>query len=297
MSGYTDQDDYLHTPEDHSDWRESYYFNWVDLESEISGFSTIGVLPHQSKREFVFALFIQGNPEFYFAEPTDPIPKHFTSILNDGILSYELVKPFDHWRIDYSSSRLRAELRWQQRFPACDFGTGSGTSWGRHFEQSGYVTGYITYPNGHTYHLKGYGQRDKSWGVRNWHIDEWFALHAQFDELMIGLRYDTIRGKGHLSGCVSSKDENVPLTEIQVSTQFETDTIRKPVKATILLKDQTGRIFTLNSSLIHPLSFARYTRKFDGGETELFEEMVIHECKELSQTGTGLAEWLFTHQE
>jgi hypothetical protein len=208
MPGFSDQDDYLHSPKAHPDWRESFYFNWVDLESEISGFSTIGVLPHQPKREFVFALFVQGNPEFYFAEPKEALPEKFTSVLDDGTLSYELVKPFSDWRIHYTSPRLRADLRWQQRFPACDFGTGSGTSWGRHLEQSGIVTGHITYPNGRTHHLKGYGQRDKSWGVRNWHIDEWFALHAQFEDLMIGLRYDTIQGKGHLSGCVSSKDGN-----------------------------------------------------------------------------------------
>jgi len=241
MAGFSDQDDYLHQPEDHPDWRESWYFNWVDLESEISGFSTIGVLPHQPKREFVFALFVQGNPEFYFAEPKEPVPKEFSSVLDDGTLSYELVTPFDDWRIHYTSSRFQAELRWQQRFPACDFGTGSGTSWGQHLEQSGHVTGLITDPNGRVHYLEGYGQRDKSW------------------------------------------------------TRFETGTIRKPIRAMTYLTDQTGRSFTLNSNLIHPLNFARYTRQFDGGETELFEEMVIHHCEELNQTGTGLAEWLFTH--
>ncbi|MFX0169936.1 MAG: hypothetical protein ACFE89_11350 [Candidatus Hodarchaeota archaeon] len=295
MTKLTDADEYLHEVSEDSDWRESWYFNWVDLKSKVSGFTTIGVIPHQPKREFVFALFVEGNSEFYFAEPKDPLPKVLRSVLSDDTLSYELIKPFNDWGIHYTSTRVHVELRWQMRFPPYDFGAGSGTSWQRHFEQSGIVTGHITYPNGQMLQVKGYGQRDKSWGVRDWHIDNWFALQAQFDELMIGLRYDTVQGKSHLSGCISSKEGNVPLTKIQVTTQFEENTIRKPVKATSHIRDQKGRSFTLQSQLIHPLSFARYSRQFDGGETELFEEMVIHECEELNQTGTGLAEWLFTH--
>jgi hypothetical protein len=41
----------------------------------------------------------------------------------------------------------------------------------------------------------------------------------------------------------------------------------------------------------------RFSRPFPGGTTELFEEMAIHEYDELKNRGTGLMEWLFTHQE
>ena len=30
-------DDYIHEPNERPDYRESYYFNWVDLNSGISG--------------------------------------------------------------------------------------------------------------------------------------------------------------------------------------------------------------------------------------------------------------------
>ena len=295
MEGFTDQDDYLHKPTKHKNWRESFYFNWVDLQAQVSGFTTIGIVPNDPKREFVFALFVDETPEFHFTEPEGPIPKDFYHTLNDSHLSYELVKPFTDWRIHYQSPRLTAEIQWRSRFPAYDFGKGSGTSWGRHLEQSGTITGHVEYPDGRIHHFKGFGQRDKSWGRRNWHIDEWFALQAQFDDHMIGLRYDTVKGKSHLSGCVSSATETTPLVDIQLETEFEEGTIRKPIKARTQLKDEKGRTFTIHSQLIHPVTFARYARPYKGGETELFEEMVTHECEELAQTGTGLAEWLFTH--
>ncbi len=292
-----DVDDYQHEATRHPDWRESWYFNWVDPKAKISGFSTIGVLPNLPKREFVFALFVNGTPEFHFNESTKPIPENFKQTLTDGLLSYELVNPFTEWRIQYKSPRFTTKIQWQSRFPAFDFGRGSGTSWGRHLEQSGYITGQIKTPSGSSHHFTGYGQRDKSWGRRDWHIDEWFALHAQFDELMLGLRYDTVKAKTHLSGCVSTKKGNVPLKSIEIKTKFEEGTIRKPINADVRLKDKKGRTFTLNTRLLHPASFARYAREFSEGETELFEQMVIIECDELDEPGTGLAEWLFTHHK
>jgi hypothetical protein len=295
MKPLSQADDQLHKPTAGRDWRESFYFNWVDLKGRVSGFSTIGILPNTPKREFVLALFVDDKPEFYFAEPRQPVPQRFEDALSDGMLSYQLVRPFSEWHIRFKGPRLAAHVRWHQRFPVYDFGHGSGTSWARHLEQSGQVTGRITFADRRVRTFRGLGQRDKSWGVRNWHIDEWFALHAQFDDFMIGLRHDVIKGKGHLSGCVSTAKGNITLTKISVETEFEEEPIRKPVRAITHLRDAKGDEYTLHSRLIAPLTFARYARQFETGETELFEEMVVHESEELGQTATGLAEWLFTH--
>jgi hypothetical protein len=295
LKEFTGEDDYLHKPTKHKDWRESFYFNWVDLKAQVSGFTTIGIVPNVPRREFVFALFVEGTPEFYFSEPTEPISEDFNAAMRDATLVYELVRPHTDWRIHYSSPRVAAEIHWEARFPPGDFGKGSGTSWGRHLEQSGNISGHVEYPDGRIHHFTGYGQRDKSWGVRNWHIDKWFALHAQFEDFMIGLRYDTVKGKSHPAGIVSSQDGNIPITDISLETEFEEGRIRKPIKAKTQITVADNRTFTLLSQCIHPNAFARYARQFDGGETELFEIMVIHECEEVEQTGTGLAEWLFTH--
>jgi hypothetical protein len=295
MKEFKDEDDYLHKPTKDADWRESFYFNWVDLKAQVSGFTTIGLVPNVPRREFVFALFVEGTPEFYFTETTDSIPNDFHSAMGDNTLVYELVKPHTDWRIHYTSSRLSVEIQWQARFPPGDFGEGSGTSWGRHLEQSGHVKGHVKYLDGRVHHFTGLGQRDKSWGVRDWHIDEWFALHAQFDELMIGLRYDTVKGKKHTAGIISSVKGNIPIVDISLETEFEEGTIRKPVKAITKITDAQNQTYTITSETIHPNAFARYARPYQDGETELFEILVTHECEELNQTGTGLAEWLFTH--
>ena len=58
-------DEYIHTPENQSDWRESYYFNFVNHDHKISGFTTIGILPKQKKSEFVLILFYKDRQIAY----------------------------------------------------------------------------------------------------------------------------------------------------------------------------------------------------------------------------------------
>ena len=77
-SKVTELDEYAHTADEEPTWRERYYFNWVDLDTGFSGFSTIGLLPNAKKREFVFALFHGNEREVYFKEPDGAFSDEFT---------------------------------------------------------------------------------------------------------------------------------------------------------------------------------------------------------------------------
>jgi hypothetical protein len=295
MVELVEADEFAHRPIEQPDWRESYYFNWVDLETGISGFSTIGLLPNALKREFVFALFYEDRREVYFVESNGPVSQDFHTSLSDGVLSYVVIEPFKEWRIRYNGTNLKADIHWIARFPAYDFGQGSGTSWTGHFEQSGTPRGRIEFPSGKTIEFNGLGERDKSWGTRDWHIESWYALHAQFDEISIGLRLDTVKGEVHSSGGISTADGHVSITKVDLETIFHDERPTLPVGSVTKVYGADGSCYTLRSSVISSISFVRFEREFSGGSTELFEEMAIHECKELGLQGTGLIEWLFTH--
>jgi hypothetical protein len=285
-------DERNHKPSDRMDWRESYYFNFVDPESGISGFTTIGLLPHVPKREFVFALFHRDNRHFYYQEPATPFSFESSKSLDDGHLRFELLESMKEWQISISSGELKADLKWAARFPPYGFGECSGTSWEGHFEQSGVVSGTLQVGD-MALSLNGFGQRDKSWGSRNWHIDQWYALHAQFKEFSIGLRQDTICGNSAASGGVSSFSGGVPITSIDVTTEYGTDP-NQPIGATTKVRCKGGREYKLSSRLISPLSFVKFNKRFPGGATELLEAMALHRLEETGEVGTGLLEWLFT---
>lgn len=296
MSCLTDADEYFHSPSHRPDWRESYYFNFVDLDNGVSGFTTIGLLPNLGKREFVFILFHPDGREVYYVEPEGPVTHDSLNSLSNGRLEYALVDPLKEWTIKFAGERLTADLRWKARFPPCDFGGGSETSWSGHFEQSGHVSGTVGLSGGHCIVVKGLGQRDKSWGPRDWHIESWYALHAQFDSYSIALRRDVVKDAAHVAGAISTPDGHVAISKVDLETEFTGGKGRMPTGATTCIHGADGTCYTLRSSLISPASFFRFSRRFPGGTTDLFEDMAVHECVESGERATGLTEWLFTQR-
>ena len=230
----------------------------------------------------------------YFQEPTGAFSDDFSESLTDGTLTYKLIEPLKEWQIIYNGDQLKADIHWPVRFPAYDFGSGSGTSWAGHFEQSGTPYGTIEFPDGQIVKIKGFGERDKSWGSRDWHIESWFALHAQFDDVSIGLRHDEVNGKIHSSGGISTLDGHESINVVNVATETHPE-FSIPVGSKTRIIGTDGTEYNLRSRLITPKSFVRFERDFPGGKTELYEGMAVHTCKELEATGTGLIEWLFTH--
>ncbi|MEM2087817.1 MAG: hypothetical protein QXF52_03990 [Thermoproteota archaeon] len=292
MNTLSPEDEENHKPSERKDWRESYYFNFVDLENMVSGFTTIGLYPNLSKREFVFAVFQGGEKHLYHQEHDALFSLETFECLDDGRLSFQLVEAFKSWRIVFSSPGLEAEILWTDRFPAFSFGRGSGTSWEGHFEQSGTVSGRIRI-GGIEKNIHGYGQRDKSWGPRQWHIDHWYALHAQFRDFSIGLRMDTVKGATTVSGGVSTALGSIPVSSVEVKTKYSRD-LGTPAGAATRILCQDGKEYCIRSRLLSPSSFVKFTRRFPGGTTELVEAMAIHHLEENGETGTGLLEWLFT---
>jgi hypothetical protein len=292
----TEKDELLHRATAESKWRESYYFNWVDLESKVSGFSTIGVTPNEKKRELVLALFIDNQVEVHYQEPElEKSASDINTMLRDDKLAYKLVRPFKEWEINYVSRRLRFELNFRARFPTYNFATDSSGSWHRHFEASGIVSGRIQYSDGTTKNLRGYGQRDKSWGQRDWFkFDKWFAGQFQFRNWTCAFRKDHIRNRADLSGYIASKDASCPLAEMTIDTVNDTDRFSTPLSSKYVFADERGNRHVVESERIGKNTYFRFARSFPGGYTELFEQMVTMKDKDTGEIGSGMAEYLRT---
>ncbi len=297
MTSVSKDDEFLHEAGDRDDWRESYYFNWVDPQSKISGFSTIGLLPNLKKRELVFVLFYDDKREVYFLEPEGEIVDGIDEGIGDSILSYNLTNPLKKWLLSYNRGDISVELSWEGRFSCYDFGTGSGTSWEGHFEQSGKVSGRVNLPDGRELNVQGYGERDKSWGYRNWHIDAWYAFHAQFKDFSIGLRRDSVDGEFYSSGAISNEDGHVPIKKVELETEYVESQNGMPFGAVTVIHGSDGSIYEMESRTLSQNSFIRFERDFSKGKTELFENMALHRNTQTDEEGTGLLEWLFTHPE
>ena len=290
-------DEYTHAWGKEKDWRESYYFNFVNHDKKASGFTTIGILPNQQKAEFVLALFHEDKQTLYYKEQQISENNQVSTVFSNKSLTYKLIEPMRKWEIKLISENLNLQTQWEARFSPFNFGICSGTSWEGHFEQSGIVKGEATLPNAAKIQISGYSQRDKSWGKRNWHIQNWFALHAQFQKYAIGLRRDTVNSVQHVSGGLSAGRKQNAVSEIDVEMIYGKGDHENPTGALTRMLFGDGKTATLQSRLISPKSFAKFSRLFPEGSTELFEGMAIHECRETGEKGTGLIEFLFTRSK
>jgi len=291
-----DSDEYLHKPNEESQWRESYYFNWVDIENKISGFSTIGIVPNEKKREFVFLLFLQDKNEIYYKEPSfENYDTDIYTMLREKRLEYRLIEPFKKWQINYTSRKITFKITFETRFPTYNFGIDSSASWHQHFEASGKIIGTIIFKSGEKIKITGYGQRDKSWGYRDWHqFDKWYAGHFQFKEWSCAFRKDQINQKFDLSGHISNNSGNIPLKTILIDTVLDNDQFKSPLSCVYILTDINDTQHMIEAQRIKNDSFIRFVREFDGGFTELFEQMMVMKDLNTGEIGSGMMEHLRT---
>jgi hypothetical protein len=293
-----EEDEYLHKPGKSNNWRESYYFNWVDLKNEVSGFTTLGILPNKGKRELVFILFYDNKMEVYYREPDTVVAdKDFSSLIKDNKLQYKLIDPLDKWMIHYNSRKIEVNIKFNTRFPIHHFGEDSSASWHQHFEASGKIQGSIKLRDGSVIQLNGYGQRDKSWGFRDWHqFDQWFAGHFQFENWSAGFRKDFYSNTYQLSGYISTKKKTIPIEKMQIEVLYDNDKYESPLETIYSFTDKEGNSYKIKATRITPNSYMRFMREFDEGITELFEQMAIMEELSSGEIGSGMFEQLRTKQ-
>jgi hypothetical protein len=180
-------DEFLHEPGPQPEWQESFYFNWFDTESDAMGLARIGYRPGNHTADALLYTMRGGGVDGGYAKLNTPYvgtptPEH----LEVGVLQFHLDDPMSKWRLRLGG-RDEVDLTWTALHAPFDFHAeapdGAGLPPGfadAHFEQSGRVTGTVRM-GGVTHAIDGLGQRDKSWGVRNWSsIEGWDWIPVLF---------------------------------------------------------------------------------------------------------------------
>jgi len=217
-------------------------------------------------------------------------------MLSDKKLTYQMIEPLEEWKIKYNSRKLKFHINFENRHHPYYFGKDSSASWHQHFESSGKITGTLFLKDGTTIRLAGYGQRNKSWGYRDWHeFDKWYAGHFQFDDWASGFRKDYLKSGIRVSGYIWDGTRVVPLKNVEATVNYDDDAFNSPLIIDYTLKDENGKIFKIQAERMSKNSFMRFAREYDDGYTELFEQMVIMRNTETGKIGTGMSEELRTH--
>lgn len=187
--------DTLHRPGTEREWNESFYFNFYDARSDICGFMRIGIKPNVDERSMFFFLMLPDGS----AMGTRGVEPVGDSSLSVKGLEFTMVEPESRWRLSYRGpmarmgavevSMVAMDLTFDCLIPTYDYRRSVGAEGERiarqvaseHLEQFGQVSGAIEI-DGRRIAVDGMGERDHSWGVRDWNAPRmWYWITAQFD--------------------------------------------------------------------------------------------------------------------
>jgi hypothetical protein len=186
-------DEAAHTPTDEPLWNESWYADFADAAQGFGGWVRLGLIPNQ-QTAWLHALFCGPDMptvavvDFEVPVPADPWAVRtgtvdFTHAATDPLRSYRITLTGQGQSFRDPGALLRAEqgapvdvaidLEW----------TTDGTPYqyrvATRYEIPCTITGSVTI-DGHRYPLDAVpGQRDHSWGVRDWWSMDWLwsAIH------------------------------------------------------------------------------------------------------------------------
>jgi len=288
-----DKDEHLHAPKKVPLWRESYYFNVMDPKNKIFSVSTMGYMPTEGDSHFFSTLYVDDKLYTHINYQKLKSEDDLKENPSDGTQSFMIVKDLKEWKIRLKKRNFQLDYLWTGRFPVYEYPDGwriSGVLEQQHYEQSGKVLGAVTFKDGTVRKIEGFGHRDHSWGLRNWvKIDEWYWTSVQFEngEQALNCWLNVVNKKHYIHGFISSAWENIPITKIDVQTQYQADNPQNPKSATFRLTDKKGNRHELTAETIHLITLPQSSKE---GTCSIYETISKFEMD--GQSGYGVAEYL-----
>jgi hypothetical protein len=151
----------VHQPGTDRLWGESWYFDFASADGSAGGFVRIGDYPNLGRR-WCWAYVVAGSRAVGCAldRPlTDRGDAPWRT--TDPALRLLVERASDGWHITADGDGFGMDVTWREQAPGYVYGRGS------RLEQPGWAVGDVRM-DGKRYPLDGPGQRDHSWGVRDW---------------------------------------------------------------------------------------------------------------------------------
>jgi len=209
-------------------WNDSLYFNF--FSEEVAGFTRIGVLTNTGAVNAGFVAIRDGAPfAGMIAADVERRGGDWDDFEVQG-LRYRMIEPLARWQVELDSPGGRASLEFETLAPAFDYADCPVALprevASRHYEQHCRVRGWIEAPGGARHEVTGFGQRDHSWGIRDWSgVQSWRWMQAIFGEDLAFNVFSVVRRSGETvtSGYVHEAGVSSPIVRASVETEYERD--------------------------------------------------------------------------
>jgi len=301
--------DILHSPGKHKQWNESFYFNWYDQKQKICSFTRIGLTPNTGQKNmFLFFMFPQRKKlGMRKNESLGELPSEKNLILNVDELSFTRKEPEKEWHLSYDGTLVDPYQEHNASVPVqfdIDF-VGlhpifnyrdcplskvqeklSQNVASEHLEQYGKITGTLTVADEH-YEINALGERDHSWGVRNWTDPKrWVWLTCQFNkDLAFNITKLTVAEGDIDAGFVHVNKRTLPIKKVSIDTAYSKH--NEPILFTLSMTTTTNETFDVQASVKDKIHVP-----FQNGKNKsmMYENLAKYTYK--NNIGYGIAEYL-----
>lgn len=247
-------DERIHPAGEGALWNDSMYFNCYDPTAEIGIVTRIGILPNQGQANALFFAVKNGDLAGLHVRSEDHSAGDWDDLSVAGV-RYRVVEPFARCRIMSDAPGLNAEIEVIPFTPPVAYHGAHGNvtdAYGvatGHYEQSCRIEGWIEL-NGDKHQVEGFGQRDHSWGIRDWAgVDWWYWVSPIFGE-DFSLNVFKARGGGTTSeGGMLWLDGRVSRV-VSADVELDIDSDGRQQRARLSGKDTDGRAFEVQGDRV-----------------------------------------------
>lgn len=295
--------DAIHEFGSQEEWNESFYFNFYDRGQDICGFMRIGLKPNKKEKSvFCFLLLPDGS----VLGIKDSVPMEDSELAAKG-LRLTKVEDEKKWQLEFSGELPRMQkdgereaVSFALEFLALNLPYDYRESVSgekekiaqavasEHVEQYGKITGKLNIGS-RVYDIKGLGERDHSWGVRDWNAPKmWVWITCQFDEGFAFNLTKLFMDKGEVdAGFIHLDGKNVPIMRADIVTEYNRD--GSPNTVYMALHDKEGDVHGVKSVIKHKATLPFASR--DGKVTSHMHECLAKFTLD-DDVGYGIVEYL-----
>jgi hypothetical protein len=301
-------DEARHTPDGEDLWNESYYCDFVRSDGSMGGWLRLGLYPNRELAWWTTWIVWPDRPGVCSADYRAPVPP------GDGLVSESGAT-----RIEIDVRRPLEELRLAASAPArmidppedvYAHGEGSGTpaqldldlTWTTdgvpyhydlttRYEIPCLVSGTVTV-DGETFTVDGQGQRDHSWGVRDWWAFGWCWCSLRLDD---GTRIHLADIRMNIGipvffGYIQKPGEVYPATALTVTEDQGAHGLPSRARIEIVVDPGPGPELELGIE-VKPVSFGPVLLRNDDGRVSRFPRAMVRCRTDDGREGMGWIEW------
>jgi hypothetical protein len=308
--GVVPDDEARHTPDPDELWNESYYCDFVQADGSWGGWLRLGLYPNRRVAWWTTWIVRPGQPGVASVDYRCPVPPGDTLVATtsheNSRIEIDVVRPLEEFRLAADTAallvppdartydetgtpvRLGVDLTWTTQGVPYHYGVTT------RYEIPCSVRGTVTIGDD-TLVVEGHGQRDHSWGVRDWWAFGWCWCSLRLDDgTRVHLADIRVPGMPMFFGYVQTPGTVAPLRALRVSEELMEQGFpsraRIELTAGVLAGGDAPPAGALGLD-ITPLAFGPVLLRNDDGRTSRFPRALL-ECRaDDGRPGTGWIEW------